>query len=310
MKVFKIVLVLLMVAMALAPVSLNAATPSTYRVIDRWPTPTWHLSKPSGLAIDAAGNTYVADTDNNCVRKYGPDRVLVGVWGSLGTGDGQFNKPNDVAVYDGHVYVVDTGNHRVQKLTTQGGFVARWGSAGGPDMSGSGDGEFKDPRSIAVDGLGNVYVADTGNNRVQKFTAEGVFSLKWGTPGSSEGQFYKPTGIAIESSGAVFVADSENHRIQEFDSSGQFVNAWGERGTLTDPSPAKFRGKPTGVAADSMGHVYVSDSASLSADRIYKFTRDGEYVARWGAAATSTAGCIHPRGSHAMPRATCGSPTP
>jgi DNA-binding beta-propeller fold protein YncE len=180
-----------------------AVAASTYHPVERWPSPTWHLDNPSGVAVDTAGNTYVADTDNNCVRKYGPDRVLIAVWGTLGTGDGQFKKPMDVAVDGlGYVYVADAGNHRIQKLTTSGVFVARWGSQGGPDLSGSADGEFNDPRGISVDGAGNVYVADTGNDRVQKFAPSWRrFCPSGATPGTHRVSSTAPRALRLRPAG-------------------------------------------------------------------------------------------------------------
>ena len=89
-----------------------------------------------------------------------------------------------------NVYVVDTGNHRVQKFDASGNFVSTWGSSGG------GNGQFNNPRGIAVDNSGNVYVADTNNNRVQEFDANGNFVSTWGSFGSGNGQFTSPNGIA------------------------------------------------------------------------------------------------------------------
>src|SRR3972149_1227097 len=89
-------------------------------------------------------------------------------------------------------------------------FVNKWGSAG------SGDGQFNTPRAIAVDSSGNVYVVDSGNHRIQKFTSEGVFLTKWGSAGSGDGQFNYAFGVAVDSSGKVYVADWDNHRIQKF----------------------------------------------------------------------------------------------
>ncbi len=88
--------------------------------------------------------------------------------------------------------------------------MTSWGSLG------FGDGQFRNPQGIAVDGAGNVYVADSGNDRIQKFSASGAFLAKWGSEGSEDGQFLFPEGIAVDSLGDVYVADSENNRIQKF----------------------------------------------------------------------------------------------
>ena len=88
--------------------------------------------------------------------------------------------------------------------------LAKWGSAG------SGDGQFLSPKGIAVDGSGNVYVADTFHFRVQVFSASGEFLAKWGTGGSGDGQFQFPSAIAVDGSGNVYVADSGNNRVQVF----------------------------------------------------------------------------------------------
>src|SRR5205823_1205028 len=82
-----------------------------------------------------------------------------------------------------------------------GAFLTTWGSAG------SGDGQFAYPGGVAVDGSGNVFVADTGNDRVQKFTNTGTFLTKWGSPGTGDGQFSLPEGVAVDGSGNVFVTD-------------------------------------------------------------------------------------------------------
>ena len=86
--------------------------------------------------------------------------------------------------------------------------------------------QFNDPAGIAIDASGNVYVADTGNHRIQRFTKLGAPLGAWGALGSAEGQFSGPAGIAIGANGAVYVADTRNHRIQFFDGSGQFSGAW------------------------------------------------------------------------------------
>src|SRR6266571_3391840 len=88
-------------------------------------------------------------------------------------------------------------------------YLLQWGTPGG------GDGQFNGPEGVAVDASGNVYVADFGNHRVQKFTATGVYRSQWGTSGVGAGQFRFPLGVAVDASGNVYVADNSNFRIQK-----------------------------------------------------------------------------------------------
>ena len=109
------------------------------------------------------------------------------------------------------------------------------------------------PHGIAVDSSGNVYVAETWNCRVQKFTLSGQFVTRWGGEGSGDGQLNYPNGIAADSSGNLYVADTENHRIQKFTSSGQFITKWGSSGSVQ----GQFN-LPIGIAVDSSANVYAA----------------------------------------------------
>jgi len=104
-------------------------------------------------------------------------------------------------------------------------FIVKWGS------SGSGNGQFSYPYDVAVDGAGNVYIADTCNHRVQKFTAAGAFLESWGSYGTGVGQFNYSMGVGIGRAGNVYVTDACNNRIQQFTSEGVFVGTWGGSGT-------------------------------------------------------------------------------
>jgi LysM repeat protein len=137
-------------------------------------------------------------------------------------------------------------------------FVLKWGAV-------SPAGQFKYPYGLAVDEGGNVYVADGGNHRIQKFNPDGNFVIKWGSEGSGDGQFRDPVGVSVDNQGNVYVADRENDRIQKFDSNGNFLAKWGGGGS----GDGEFH-EPRGVAVDEGGNVYVADTFN---HRIQKFMR-------------------------------------
>ena len=148
-------------------------------------------------------------------------------------------------------------------------FNTTWGTYG------SGNGQFDYPQAVAVDGDGNVYVADTYNYRVQKFTAAGTYVAQWGAPGSGNGQlFSRPSGVAVDGNGNVYVADTGNNQIQKFTAAGAYVTRWGTTGSGNGQFDL-----PEGVAVDGNGNVYVADTYN---NRIQKFTAAGTYVAQWG----------------------------
>lgn len=146
-------------------------------------------------------------------------------------------------------------------------FSHKWGTYG------SGDGEFNYFNGVAIDSSRNVYVADSQNNRIQKFSSDGAFITKWGTSGFGDGEFNYPIGIAVDSSGNVYVADSGNNRIQKFTSDGSFITKLGNYGD----GDGEFC-FPEGIVVDKFGNVYVADTYNM---RIQKFTSDGKFIAKW-----------------------------
>ena len=132
---------------------------------------------------------------------------------------------------------------------------------------------FAQPCGVAADSFGNVYVADTGNHRIQKFSSQGVFLTKWGTSGSGDGQFNWPNAVAADSFGNVYVADTRNDRIQKFSSQGVFLDKWGTTGS----GDGQFVW-PRAVAVDSFGDVYVADTGN---DRVQKFSSQGVLLDQW-----------------------------
>ena len=189
-------------------------------------------------------------------------------WGSLGTGDGEFNLCVDAAVdASGRVYVTDMLNQRVQVFSGDGTFLFKWGAYG------QNAGEFQNPYAIDLDADGNVYVLEQIGNRVQKFSESGEFVLMWGADGSLPGEFSLPTGIAVGPGGTVYVADNGNGRVQRFTAGGDFMSEWSQTGLVYDYMA------PRGVAVTETGEVFVTD---VLFGRLLKFTQDGTPLGGWG----------------------------
>lgn len=242
---------------------------------------------PEGVDVDANGHVYVADTGNDRIQVFDQNGTFLRKWGEQGTGDGQFVSPHDlaVAVDTGgyvNVYVVDTDSDRVQQFALPDGngdcpqptqpifdgvcFVRTWGQYG-TDM-----GAFINPVGIAIGNAGRVYVAETGNNRVQRFDADGNWQLMWGTAGNGDEEFRGPHGITVGPDGNVYVADAGNHRVQVFDADGAYVRQWGSLGD----GDQEFR-TPQDIAVNDAGIVYVSE---LAGSRVKAFDATGQMLAR------------------------------
>ena len=135
------------------------------------------------------------------------------------------------------------------------------------------------PYGLALDSGGNLYVADSFNNRVQKFDSNGNLITSWGCYGIDEREFMGPHGVAVDSGDNLYVADTYNSRIQKFNSNGNFVTSWGCYGDCE----GEFN-VPYGMVVDSSDNVYVSDSDN---DRIQKFNSDGGFITLWGRSGSS-----------------------
>jgi tripartite motif-containing protein 71 len=273
-KRFLVALLATILAGVLIPASASAQTPA---YITQWGTygnMDGQFWSPYGVAVDASGNVYVADTGNFRIQKFMSNGAYLTKWGSYGNGNGQFRGASGVAVdgrgsvyVNGNVYVADCYNHRIQVFTNSGTYLTQWGTFG------TGNGQFNFPYGVAVDAGGYVYVADTDNHRIQVFTRSGVYLTQWGTSGTGDGQFNYPWGVAVDASGNVYVADYYNHRIQKFTFDGTYVTQWGTYGS----GDGQFA-YPQGVAVDAAGNVYGTDVNH----RIQVFTNSGTYLTQWG----------------------------
>lgn len=239
---------------------------------------------PSDVVLDNAGNLFVADTDNNTIRKIssaGVVTIFAGAPGPPGSADGtglaaRFSGPRGVAIDSaGNIYVADTNNHTIRKITPGGVVSTLAGSAG---MQGSFDGmgntaRFRGPTGVAVDSSGNIYVADSENNTIRKITPSGVVSTLAGFPGeigSDDGvgcaaRFNTPRGVAVDSGGAVFVTDTGNSTVRKITPSGLVTTLAGKAGVPGNAdgtgSEARFI-VPQGPVLDNAGKVYVLDGSS------------------------------------------------
>lgn len=236
---------------------------------------------PYATAADSAGNVYVADATDHSIRKVTPAGVvttLAGKAGSSGSADGtataaRFKGPLGIAVDStGNVYVADTGNHSIRKITSVGVVTTFAGSAGN---SGNSDGtgtaaRFAEPNGVAVDGAGNLYVADTANNTIRKITAAGVVTTMAGTAGSvgftngtgTAARFTVPFDVAVDSAGNVYVSDHGNHVVRKITAAGVVTTLAGSGtagSTNGTGTAASFR-YPSGISVDSAGNVYLADT--------------------------------------------------
>jgi sugar lactone lactonase YvrE len=236
---------------------------------------------PCGVAVDGSGNVYVADTNNHRIRKITPIGVVTTLAGTGAPNGGyvdgpgtsaQFYSPHGLAVdATGNIYVADTYNNRIRKITTAGVVTTFAGSSGGYVEGTGTTAKFQYPYSIAIDALGNKYVADYDNDRIRKITTTGVVTTfaGYGTDGYVDGsgiyaQFYGPQGIAVDASGNVFVADTSSSRIRKITPAGVVT-------TLAGGTSVQFNG-PSGVAVDVSGNVYVADTNN---HRIRKISTSG-----------------------------------
>ncbi len=273
---------------------------------------------PVDLAVDNEGNVLVLAVDYRPkpnltygvrIEKYSRQGKFLSQWGAeAGSGDGQFQKPNAIAVdAEGNIYITEIANGRVQKFDSSGKFLTKWGVSW--TVSGEGDGRFRGgARSIAIDEKGDLYVVDF--NSIQKFTPAGKFLARWkiqgqmarrlavdsrsnvyvtcenshevikldpngtaisqwGCAGAGDSSFAEPRSLAMDPSGRLIVADVWNNCIQRFASEGQFVSQWGG-----ETWPEVWN-----LATDTSGNLYV---ACAEANEVQKYDRDGKLIGRWG----------------------------
>ena len=251
---------------------------------------TARFTFPYGVAVDQTGNVFVADTYNHTIRKlspFGDATTLAGSPGSTGSTDAlgsvaRFYYPTGLSVDStGTIYVADILNHTIRKISTAGAVTTLAGTTrnNGATDGAAGIAQFSTPRRLALDGSGNVYVADFDNNTIRKITSTGIVTTLAGLPGSSgttngtgaAARFYGPSGVATDALGNIFVADYYNHTIRKITGDGVVSTLAGSPGLAGAAdgigSAARFN-FPAGMSADAEGNVFVADTQSHTIRKI------------------------------------------
>jgi DNA-binding beta-propeller fold protein YncE len=238
--------------------------------------------RPHDLEFDNQDkHLYAVDRDGNRVEVFDKNGKFLFTFGQKGQGNGQFLVPYGLDVDPaGHVWVADRGNHRVQEFDSKGNFIFKFGNA--QSHPSSLPGKFDNPRHVEADRvLKFVYVADSKNNRIEKFYLNGTFVKAFGKLGNKPGEFNLPTTIEQDSKGNFFVTERGNERIQKFDRNWNPILSWGSKGS----SDNQFCHMEH-LALDKDDNVYVTDPQSdpgcSMQPRVLKFDNNGNFITKFG----------------------------
>ena len=284
---------------------------------DGGPATSASLDSPAAVAVDQAGNIYIADQLTNRVRKVsGGTITTIAGNGNIGfSGDGglainaSLNGPRGVAVDPaGNVYIADLGNSRVRKVS--GGIITTFAGGGGSGDGGPAIGASLSPISVALDAAGNLYITDYYNSRIRKVlggiittvagTGAGGFSGDGGP--ATAAMLQLPQGIALDSAGNLYIADNQNNRVRKV-SGGIITTVAGGGKSLGDGGPATSASLafPAGVALDSAGTLYIADTADsrirkVSGGTITTFAGNGKQAFSGDGGAATSASLYRPQG--------------
>jgi streptogramin lyase len=269
---------------------------------------------PAGIAIDSQDRIYVADFLNSRIEIFNTYGEYITEFGTFGTGEGEFNWPGNIAInpLNGtltteYIYIMDAQNHRIQKFDINRNFITLWGGYGSTEV-------LNQPKDIATDAQGNVYISDYVNKRIMKYNSLGEFQLQitppgvsggvipWGIDIASNGNIYLvdknpddpniikldssgnyverfytggiATGLSVDSQDYIYISSENTHDIRKYNSNGDLITQWGEYGT----GDGQFY-TPRAIATDSQDNVYVVDTFNY---RIQKFDSSGNFITKWG----------------------------
>ena len=248
------------------------------------------ISSPYGVVADAAGNLYIADSSNHRIRKVDAvtENISTVAGGGAALGDGgaatsaQINEPYGAALdAAGNLYIADTSNHRIRKVDASTGnisTVAGTGAAGyGEDGGAAAAAQLNFPYNVALDGPGNLYIADVSNDRIRKVDAStgnietvagtGISGYSGDGGAATAAQLNSPRSVGVDAAGNLYIADSDNHRIRKVDAStgnistvvGTGAQSYGGDGAA---AAAAQINNPFSVAVDGSGNLYIADSGN------------------------------------------------
>ncbi len=260
------------------------------------------FAHPADVAVDSKGNIWVADRGNNRIEKFKENWEFIGAYGGSGTAGGKLSSPSAISVDpSNNVWVADTANNRIEEFSESGAFVAAIGKdvnktkvgSGGTEAErnycsaasgnvcqagpeGTAAGQLKAPQGIAVTSSGNIWVADTGHSRMEKYTPTGALLNSAFQEGSEPGRLKSPTAVAIAPDNSIWVADTGNNRIERWLATdlGSPAGVYGSEGT----GNGQFK-HPAALEVDSAGNVWVGDEGN---DRIEELSGTGTYLGQFG----------------------------
>ncbi|MDQ3536166.1 MAG: NHL repeat-containing protein [Bacteroidota bacterium] len=253
------------------------------------PVATAQFNRPNGITIDASGNLYITDRDNEKVRKISIDGIVSTIAGTGENGfqDGpgetaKFREAGGIEFFNGELFVADWFNHRIRKIDYTNNVTTFAGRSSRGLVDGAAlQARFNVPKDLVKDNAGNFYVVEQDNNAIRKISSDGMVTTLAGdgTQGFADGmgsaaRFYRPRGIAIDKSGNLYVTDANNHSIRKITPSGNVTTLAGD-GTsgFADGTgaSAKFN-SPKGIDVDNLNNIYVADHGN---HRIRKISPTG-----------------------------------